>query len=167
MASIASFEIPVNGSKFIVDVNNLFGNGDIIPFCFDTGANVSVIGLNTVCGDDPEQQNKLKSIILKQIQREKIQPYEAKSVALESMLLYPCSSRDVSVAGIRGGNFYFHIYLGNVGIALLGFDYINRCRFTHEIGKSIYVTAIEDMKYSLYQGKVLDFNEVIRQFTET
>lgn len=165
MDSIASFKIPAFESKFIVDVQNLLGDETMVPFCFDTGANVSLIGLNTVCGNNQSDWGILKTIVEKHVARKKIVPFMAKTVAMEEMMLFPCKSEKVSVAGTQETTFYFHIFLGRIGVALLGFDYINGCSFTHEIGKSIFVNAVNNkMNAALYPKNVLNFHDIMKEF---
>ena len=90
---------------YIVDVKDLVAKKEI-PFLFDTGAGISLIGINTLSGDEPEDRELLKQIIEKKIARNGI---------------------------LENGRPPKTVTREQIEIPLLGFDYIDNCSFSHRI----------------------------------
>ncbi len=79
--------------------------------------------------------------------------------------MFPCKCDGVSISGSREITLYFYFYLGNIGMPLLGFDYIDDCSYNHTISGNILVTAVaENVGKRFYPEKVLDFNHILNRF---
>ncbi|MBR2275212.1 MAG: hypothetical protein IJ873_04010 [Lachnospiraceae bacterium] len=155
------------GKAYFTVIRNFAGIKRRLVFHFDTGASVSLIGLNSICGDDLERRDILARLIREEIAGAEIVPYEPQpqTVTKDTLEVYPCRCSDVSIHGTPPIDFYFHIYLGTVNMPLLGFDYIDDCCFSHSISGDIHITAIaENAGKRFYPDKVIDFNKVMDKF---
>ncbi len=167
MESIASFNLQKGNRGWFVKVKNLRGDGEISLFHFDTGASMSLVGLNTLCGDDPEDCAVLRDIIEKEIQTKGIEDYEnpPKTITNEVIHVYPGKMSGVSISGTAPITFYFHIYLGMVNLPLLGFDYIDDCSLQHQIAGNMDIRAVaSDVGKRFYPEKLLDFNFIMGRY---
>ena len=165
----ASFSFPKRKRSYFAVIYNLLGEGTTNVFHFDTGASISLIGLNTICGDDPQRCEALKSIILDEIKNLGVLPYQEslQTVTQDELIVYPCKCEGVFIQGSAEITFYFHVYLGNISLPLLGFDYIDDCSFKHSIRGNLFVQAVaNDVGKRFYPDKVVDFNKVIRKYND-
>lgn len=164
MESAASFSLLKSKKAYFVNIQNLRNDGDDILFLCDSGASMSLIGLNTICGENEDDCKILKSILEKEIQKNGIKKHDGnpKTVTRETLAVYPCKIDGVSVSGAAPSTLYFHIFLGHINLPLLGFDYIDDCSFRHGIGGNIDVTAIAtNAGRRFYPDIVIDFNRVL------
>ena len=164
MQSLASFSTIKARKSYFVRVRNFRRDVEELFFQFDTGASLSLIGLNTICDKSEEKQEKLLKILQEEIDKNGIAAYHdnPKTVTEEEVIVYPCKMEGVSIMGTSTMCLYFYIYLGNVNMPLLGYDYVDGCSYQHSIGGNIEVLAVEDnvgKKY--YPEKVIDFNRVL------
>ena len=82
MQSLASFSAKRIRKTYLVEVLNLRRDNEKVVFQFDTGASMSLIGLNTICDDDESHKELLKSIIVQKIEEKVVgeQREKAKTV---------------------------------------------------------------------------------------
>ena len=164
---VSSFEASKRGRSYLIKVSNLRPEPDSVYFQLDTGAGMSLIGLNTICGDDEKKKEILHRIILEESSRFGIKEevMVAQTVTREEVNLYPCRCEGVSVSNTAPKPLYFHIYLGDVSMPLLGFDYIDDCTCHHTINGNFIITAIADtVGKRFYPEKVLDFNKILEEY---
>ena len=138
-----------------------------MQFLFDTGASVSLIGLNTICGEESERCDLLRDIILAEINENQIEEYRelSRTVTGEAIHIYPCKCSGVSISGAEPIDFYFCLYLGNIEVPILGFDFITGCSFHHGIDGDIEVTAVTaEVGKKYYPEKLIDFNKIMRRY---
>lgn len=169
MEQIASVNLHKGKSAYFVYVLNLREEGSDLLFHFDTGASVSLIGLNTICEDDEERTEILKQIIENEIAEKGVKKYSEslKTATKEEIEVYPCKCDEVTLLGGNPATFYFHIYLGTVNLPLLGFDYIDDCSFHHSIQGNVHISAVsESAGKRFYTGNVIDFNSVMKKYRE-
>ena len=70
MESVASFSTIKAGKAYVVKVSNLRMDGTAIAFHVDSGASVSLLGVNSFCDEeDTESYTCLKKIIEEEIQK--------------------------------------------------------------------------------------------------
>ncbi len=151
-----------------VNVGNLRSDDSDTLFLLDTGATVSLIGLNTICDEDEIKQKVLVEILYDHIEKNKINPArnQFKTATQEEVSVFPCVKRNVTIMGTRPISFYFHIYMGNVHLPLLGNDYLDDCKYLHDIGKSIEVLAVSDnVGKRYYPSSVIDFSIVLSDYS--
>ena len=157
-----SFRLAKRGKIYSVLVLNLKPNGDNMVFQFDSGASISLVGLNSLCKED-SSQIAMREILLDEIGKRKINPLpeNPKTVSMSELVVYPCKCEGVSIGGTHPITFYFYIYLGNISMPLLGFDYIDDCSCSHMIGGDFIVSAVaHDVGRHFYPENVVDFNRV-------
>ena len=148
-------------------MKNFLRDNDDFLFQFDTGASLSLIGLNSICEDDEQNKQVLKEIIINHIKKERILAHKGtlKTVTEETMEVYPCKLAGVSIMGTMPITFYFHIYLGNISIPLIGYDYIDDCTYYHKAGGRLEVISIADnVGKRFYLENVLDFNNILEEY---
>ena len=168
MEYVGSFNAIKTGKAYVVYVYDLHPDGDIMPFQVDTGASVTFLGLNSFC--NPERKNDyelLKRIIEKEIILGKFEGVKdsASTATREEVEMYPCKYKGVSISGTRPITLYFYIYLGDVSVPLLGFDYIDDCSYHHSIGGELVVNAVaEDVGKRFYPDNLMDFNRIMETF---
>lgn len=170
MESVASFSLLKSKKAYFVNIQNLRNDGDDILFLCDSGASMSLIGLNTICGDSEDDCNALKSILEEEIRINGIKEHDGhpKTVTRETLSVYPCKIDGISVSGTLPSTLYFHIFLGYINLPLIGFDYIDDCAFRHGIGGNIDVIAIAaSAGKRFYPDEVIDFNRVLDAYKST
>ena len=167
MESVASFSLYKSEKAWFVNVQNFGSDENDTLFHFDTGASMSLVGLNTLCGDDPEDCAVLRDIIEEEIQAKGIEDYEnpPKTITNEVIHVYPGKMSGVSISGTAPITFYFHIYLGMVNLPLLVFDYIDDCSLQHQIAGNMDIRAVaSDVGKRFYPEKLLDFNFIMGRY---
>ena len=167
MQSLASFSTIKARKSYYVRVKNFRRDTEELFFQFDTGAALSLIGLNTICDKSIEDQNILRNIILKEINENGIEAHQdsPKTVTEEEVIVYPCRLDGVSIMGTTAVCLYFYIFLGNVNMPLLGYDYVDDCCYRHSIGGNIEVMAIADnVGRKHYPQKIINFNKVLDEY---
>ncbi len=81
--------------------------------------------------------------------------------------MYPCKMDRVVISDTREITLFFYIYLGEAGMPLLGFDYLDDCSFQHRIeGDLIFVAFADSPGKRFYPEKVIDFNKVIDRYNK-
>ena len=145
MQSLASFSAKRTKRSYILAVDSFRRDNRRLVFQFDTGASMSLVGLNTVCDDD-EGKAILARIILEEVAANGIEEEKefAKTATNEEVGVYPCRLSGVSIMNTKPRDLYFHVYLGDVNLPLLGFDFTDYCDYHHRINGDIEVTAISD-----------------------
>ena len=168
MQFVDSFEVTKIGKAYVVKVNELHPKRKTMLFHVDSGASVTLVGLNSFCNkEDIGNYNLLKSIIEERIQADGLDKYvySAKTATEEQVETYPCKCDGVSISETKPITLFFHIYLGNVGMPLLGFDYIDDTSYHHTIAGDLIVTGVaEDIGKRFYPEKVLDFNSILEDY---
>lgn len=166
--SVESFSTSKVGRAYVVRVMNLHPNEEDVTFQFDSGASMSLIGLNTVC-DDENEQAILGEIVREEIKRKAVRSHPGKpeTVTREHIEVFPCRMDGVSISGTNPITFYFHIFLGKIGMPLLGFDYIDGCSCQHSIGGEFIISAVEnDVGKKYYPKDIIDFNDVLKELSK-
>ena len=136
-------------------------------FQIDSGAGRTLIGLNSICGDDQIAYEKIAGLLQSEIDTSGVKSHRKimKTVTRENVEVYPCKLGNVSVMGTTAITLYFYIYLGTVNMPLLGFDYIDDCSFRHSIGKEIEIMAIADKPgRRFYPEDIIDFDKILEQY---
>jgi hypothetical protein len=168
MESVGSFSATKAGKSYIVKVNGMHPEGKAMLFQFDSGASVTLLGLNSFCdNDDMASYNLLKSIIETEIESGNFERYKnsGSTATDQSIEMYPCKYDGVSISGTKEITLYFNIYLGNIGMPLLGFDYIDDTSYHHSIGGDLVINAVADnVGKRFYPEKVIDFNKVLASY---
>lgn len=168
MEYVNSFSTTKAGKAYIVNVYNIHPDGDVMVFQVDSGASVSFMGLNSFCDPDKtDEYNILRDIVSDEIRNGHFERFKnsASTATQEEVELYPCKMDNVSISDTAPITLYFCLYLGNVSMPLLGFDYIDDCTYNHRIAGDIIFTAVaEDIGKRFYPDKVIDFNRVIDRF---
>ncbi len=171
MESVGSFNAIKSGKAYIVEVDNLVPDDRLLAFHVDSGASVTLIGLNSFCRSGNESDHELlKGILEDEILKESFMASKTSgsTVTKEEIDMYPCKFSGVSIAGTSPITLYFHIYLGNIGIPLLGFDYIDDTSYHHSIAGDLIFTAVQDDPGKrFYPEKVIDFNKVMDLFIQS
>ncbi len=168
MESVGSFSATKAGKSYIVKVNGIHPEGKAMLFQFDSGASVTLLGLNSFCDkDDTTNYDLLKNIIETEIETGNFEKYKnSGSTATEQSIdMYPCKYEGISVSGTSEITLYFHIYIGNIGMPLLGFDYIDDISYHHSIGGDLVINAVSDnVGKRFYPEKVINFNDVLDNY---
>ena len=168
MDYVNSFSAMKAKRAYMVFVYDFHPDGTAMLFQVDTGASVTLAGLNSFCHPDKKEDY----ILLKKIIEEAIEEGEfhhvkrsASTATKEEVEMYPCKYVGVSVSGTKPITLYFHIFLGDVNMPLLGFDYIDDCSLNHSVGGNLVVNAIaEHVGRRFYPEKVIDFNAILERF---
>lgn len=168
MEYVSSFNATKAGKAYIAKVRNLHPDGDIMLFHVDSGSGVTLLGLDTLCSpSNISEYASLKKIIEDEIQAgdfDKIKS-SASTVTKEEIEMFPCKFEGVSVSGTKPITLYFYIYLGDIGMPLLGFDYIDDCSYQHSIKGNLIFTAVADEPGKrFYPEKVMDFNKILNKY---
>ena len=168
MEYVGSFNAIKTGKGYIVNIYNLHPDGDIMPFQFDTGASVTFLGINSFCDEEnKEEYELLRNIVKEEIADGKYDVVKdsASTATKEEVYMYPCRYDGVSISGTKPIVLYFFLYLGDVSVPLLGFDYIDDCSYHHSIGGELVVNAVaQDVGKRFYPNTVIDFNKIIERF---
>lgn len=167
MEYAASFSTIKFGKAYIVDVRNLRRDKRSIPFQVDSGASMSLIGLNTICGKNEEKAKILKEIVVSEIQSASVNRYlqRPKTITNEEVIVYPCKCGGISVCGTLPVTLYFHFFLGDITLPLLGFDFLDDCSYHHSIGGDLLISAMaKDIGKRFYPDNVLDFNDILDRY---
>lgn len=167
MQLLDSFSAKHIGKSYILTIDGFRRNDETMVFQFDTGASATLIGLNSIVDDGKEERKELlKGIIMDEIKAKNVLPYnpKAKTVTNEEVEIFPCVINDVSIMGTAPRTLYFHIYLGDVSMPLLGFDFIDDCTFHHSKNGDMEILAVpDDAGKAYYTGSVIDFNAVLER----
>lgn len=168
MEYVGSFNAVKAGKAYIVEAENFAPNNRIMTFHVDSGASVTLLGLNSFCRRDKVHEYELlKKIIKEEIQQGGFAAVanSGATVTEEEIEMYPCKYDGVSIMGSKPITLYFHIFLGNIGMPLLGFDYIDGTSYHHSINGDLVFNAVaEDVGKMHYPNKVIDFNKVLNRF---
>lgn len=171
MEYVNSFNAIKSNKAYLVKVKNLHPDNDSMTFHIDSGASVTFLGIDSFCSPKKKDEyDLLYGIVEKEINRGGFEKYKtsAQTVTKEEIDAYPCKYDGVSVSGTKPITLYFCIYLGDIGIPLLGFDYIDDCSYQHGIGGDLIFTAVaEKPGKRFYPEKLIDFNKVLKEFSES
>ena len=92
-------------------------------------------------------------------------------MALEGMVrCFPFlvdSGASISLIGLNtiADNLSDKIFLGDITLPLLGFDYLDDCSYHHTIGGDLLVSAVaKDIGKRFYPDNVLNFNSILDQY---
>ena len=169
MESVASFKAPKAGKAYVVNVTNLHPDGKSMLFHVDSGASVTFLGLNSFCDrEDAENYRILKSVDEAEIANGRFEGLKsaASTATDEKVEMYPCKCSGVSISETTPVTLYFCIYLGDIGMPLLGLDYIDDCSYHHSIGGELMISAVaNDVGKRFYPEKVIDFNKVLEIYS--
>ena len=81
--------------------------------------------------------------------------------------MYPCRFEGASISETQPIILYFCVYLGDIGMPLLGFDYIDDCSYLHRIGGYLIFNAVANNPGKrFYPEKVIDFNKVLNKYNQ-
>lgn len=166
MQSLGLFSAKKIGRSYIVEISGIRRDVDVF-FALDTGSFTTLIGLNTICGNDDKRAEILKDIIERRADELGIKSESnfGKTITSESLPILPCRLSKVSVNGTKERKLYFHIYLGKISRPLLGTDFLDDCTFHHNLGSSIDIIGIaEDAGKSAYPIEVIDFDAVMDEY---
>lgn len=167
MQSLASFSASRVGRAYFIETNGFRRDGTNLVFQFDTGASMSIIGLNSIC-DGSDEKECLKDILENHISafdKTSFDNATAKTVTLEEVVAYPCVISDISMMGVRIKKLFFHVVLGDINLPLLGFDFSDDCAYHHSINGDIDILAMTDMPGSKwYKREVIDFDRVLDEY---
>ncbi len=165
MESVHSFNAATLGKAYGVYIHDLHPDGDAMLFHIDSGASFTFLGLNCFCDEeDTSDYALLKSVIEDEITKggyESVK-HSASTATKEQVEMYPCKYDGVSVAGTLPITLYFCIYLGDIDMPLLGFDYIDDCSYHHTIGGELMINAVaQNVGKRFYPDDVIDFNRIL------
>ena len=166
MEYVASFHLTKLNNSYFVGIKGLRRDGKMLPFLVDTGASISLVGLNTI-SDRLSDRKLLKEITKEAIQQEHITAYSErfKTVTAESIEVYPCKCSGISVSDTLPITLYFGLFLGDITLPLLGFDYLDDCTYHHSIGGDLLISAVaKDIGKRFYPDNVLDFNSILDSY---
>ena len=167
---LASVSLRKLKKSYIVFAKGFIERKKKTAFIFDTGASITLIGINTLIGNDKESFYRMKYIIEQEIMEKGVLEHGEllKTATEEQIQVYPCKCEGVSIEGMREITFYFHIYPGRVGMPLLGFDYIDDCTFSHGMGGTVNITSVsEKAGKRFYAENVLDLRKIMQKFQHT
>ena len=168
MEYVDSFRVPKYGRMYAVVVDRMHPDGMEMLFQIDTGSSYSFLGLNSFCDEEDEENYALlRDIVTEAIEAGEFEKYKntATTATDQEIEMYPCKFEGVSIAETLPKTLYFYFYLGNAGMPLLGFDYIDDCSYHHSIGGELTVNAVAtDVGKRFYPDKVIDFNAVLESF---
>lgn len=167
MEYVGLFSAIKSGKAYVVEVDNLAPDDGIMTFHIDSGASVSLVGLNSFYNpDDKIRYEKFKIALESEIFTGRYDAYRksGSTVTEEEIDMYPCKCSNVSISGSKPVTLYFHIYLGNIGMPLLGFDYIDDTSYHHTIGGDMIFGAVADNPGErFYTDKVIDIRKILSQ----
>lgn len=170
MEYVDSFNAIKAGKAYIIEIDNMTLDNRVITFHVDSGASVTLLGINSFCKPGDESQYALLySIVEKEIQSGQYESNKnlGKTITYEELEMYPCKISGVSILGTKPFTLYFHIYPGKIGMPLLGFDYIDDTSYHHTIAGDLVFNAIAEQPGSrFYSGNVIDFNKILDTFNK-
>lgn len=167
MQLAASFSTIKAGRAHFLKVGNFLKDKKDLYFQFDTGASVSLIGINTVCGSDKSKRAILTELLKNEIGKRNIPLLKdkPKTVTGEELNLYPCKTASVSIMQTPPIEMYFYCYLGNVNIPLLGNDFLEGCIYHHSLNGNIEIMSMSDENQSqFYPNDVIDFDYILDEY---
>lgn len=131
---------------------------------FDTGADCSIITLDTLLSD----RNVERSRIVDKLKK-KYAIYEFMAATGDKMHGFLTKLENVVLAGVRLREFYFYLIVdAKKKTALLGDDFISCCTFSHAADDDIIVSAFNA---NMYKQKAfndyLDANEIAEILAES
>ena len=135
-------------STYMVDVKFI---GHALDIKWDTGAMNTVISLGAIDDDiSPADFTTFKDYCETHYHsvRKKFT-----SASGGSFYGYPISVNSAKIGGVELPVFSFYLVLENKrDIALLGFDFIDRCTFSHNSGSDIILTEFNEDSYGILEG---------------
>ncbi len=167
MPSLGSFSAIKLKSAYYLQIQNIRRDNRTLYFQFDTGAAITLIGLNSICDDDMAAQERLKEILLDEIYSNDIRPLSEtpKTVTKESVEVYPCRMDGISIMRTAPITFYFYIYLGEINMPLLGVDHTDGFSYHHSANGNIEVLSIpKDSGRERYPQNVIEFDAVMERY---
>lgn len=167
MQSLGSFSAKHVGKAYMVEVEHFRRDDESLFFQFDTGAHTSLIGLNSICDDNGKNRDILNNLVCREITQIGIlfQKPNSRTVTKEEVELYPCCISGISIMGTGSRKLYFHIYLGDINLPLLGFDFIDDCSIRHSRNGDMEIIAVpDDAGRRFYPGKVIDFDKILDEY---
>ncbi len=168
MDLIASFSAHKVRTSHFLTLDGITEDG-VLHFLFDTGAAVSLIGINSLFQDDENDKKELfKKIVESEIELQHVIPrsQDLKTVTKQSVKTYPCVSHGISIEGTRAMDFYFDLSLEDISIPLLGSAFTDDCAYNHAMNGQLIISAMKDNPGSEYYDacNVLDFDSVMTRF---
>ena len=164
---VASFSTIKVNKSYYVHVDGVRRDLENLYFQVDTGASISLIGLNTICDEDSTRKNVLKTVIRKEVGTYGIIPFKERprTVTGEQVEVFPCKLNGVSVMGTNPFTFFFCVYWGNISVPLLGYDYLDDCTYHHVAGGVVEILGVtEHPGRRFYSDNILDFNKVLDKY---
>ena len=136
-----------------------FDLGKYLPVLkFDTGAKYSVISVKSL--DDRFTLESLEHF-KEYCEQHSLHKEKFISASGDSFYGYLVSVSNAIVGGTSIPNFRYYIVLENMrDIALLGFDFIDRCSFFHNASGDIVLTEFDEEAYGTLEG-AMNSDEVI------
>ena len=164
MQSAYSISAYKGNDAYFVEVDGISIHKRELFFQVDSGASRSLVGLNSVCGNDHKAFDKLKHLLEEIVKTGRYESKIMRTVTKEKVEVYPCVMRDVTIMDSRPLEFYFYIYPGIIHLPLLGFDFIDDCSFSHTIAGDVSIMSMaNDPGKRFYPDKVLDLGNLINK----
>lgn len=169
MDLIASFNAHKVRTSHFLTVDGILKDG-VLHFLFDTGAVVSLIGLNSFFTDDEYAlKQSFEKIICDEIASQGISARSEsyKTATNQIVTTYPCVSHGVSIEGSTPRDFYFDFSFSDVSLPLLGSAFTDDCAYSHTIGGNLTISGMKDIPaFEYYKDySVLEFDEVIKKLS--
>ena len=169
MDLIASFSAHKVRTSHFLTVDGITDDG-VLHFLFDTGAAVSLIGINSLFQDDEKDKiETFRRIVESEIESQNVIPRsnDLKTVTKQNVTTYPCVSHGISIEGTKQMDFFFDLSLEDISIPLLGSTFTDDCAYNHTINGILMITGMKDKAGSEYYNgyNVLDFDVVMRKYS--
>ena len=125
------------------------GNSDNNVYArFDTGAINTVFSLDNITAGDVDAE-KFEELIKKQSKEKMFH-----SVTGDEIIGYPVVAENVYIAGSKFEKFFYYLVVNTKeNIALIGDDFISKCKFYHEVNGDIVVDSFD---YEQYENDFVD-----------
>lgn len=142
---------------YVIDVDL---NDHVFDIKWDTGAADTVISIGAIFdGMTPEKLLELKVLCESHSKPENKKRFV--SASGDEFWGYHVDAHDAVIGGQRFPRFHYYLVLENKrDIALLGFDFVDRCGYKHDPEGDVVITEFKDDGYGAPVG-VMDNNELI------
>ena len=126
---------------------------------FDTGARDTVISSDVFHGDiSDNERNKL----ITKLDSMNLRTKNFVSASGDEFKGYLVKARSISFERCKLPFFYYYLVVKNKRvIALLGEDFVDKCRFTHEPNDDICITQFDDISYNADLSGAISEDELI------